>query len=174
MNAFSITRWRARKANLITATGQLSLHPITLTDIIITNNKHTRLGIPITKELWYNKLMNTLDNGQFSILIAGNKTDYVALCPEFAIVKYADSFEEARQDVMGAAKAYLSAIAENNLPHELLNRYEELPKDLQLLYTAVTERIEKKNTSSTTFKKLPRKFQTALNTGNAFLSPVCA
>lgn len=117
--------------------------------------------------------MNTIDEGAFSILIAGDKSDFVAVCPEFAIVKYADTFEKAHQDALGAAKTYLAAVAENGLPHELLNRSEELPQELQLLYKAMTERLEKKKTSGA-FKKLPRKFQEAINSGNAFLSPVCA
>jgi len=75
--------------------------------------------------------------------------------------------------MLGAARAYLDAAVSNKLPHELLNRNEELPTKFQLLYQAVASIVDK-NTLPSAFGKLPKKYQQAINTGNALLVPVCA
>lgn len=116
--------------------------------------------------------MNTKQKGEFTVLIVESSGKALAVCPEFAIVKHGDSFEEVKRDAIKAAHVYLDAVRESKLPHELLNRAEELPSQYQILYEVVTDRIEKKS-DSTSFKKLSKSFQQAINSGNASVLPVC-
>jgi len=114
--------------------------------------------------------MNTRTEGEVNILIVFDESskEYIGICPEFAMVKYADNLQELKLDMINGSRAYVTAVVENDMPHELLNRSEELPEKFQILYNAFTERMEKKK-NTPLFDKLPTKFKTAIESGDAYM-----
>ncbi|HEY5695300.1 MAG TPA: hypothetical protein VIQ80_00525 [Candidatus Saccharimonadales bacterium] len=113
--------------------------------------------------------MNTRQQGQLHILFVHDGKEHIAICPEIAMVKFGDDFETLREETVKAARAYTEAIIENNLPHELLNRTEELPEKYQLLYEAFMQNFKQQGDQKLQ-KKLPKKLQHAIDSGNVLLT----
>lgn len=116
--------------------------------------------------------MNTHDKGQVSILIveAKDKSHFLGICYDLAIVLEGDDEDTLVQDMIEAAKGYVQTVRENKMPIELLNKSEMLPSEYKQLYEEFIDRIATKKAP----KKLPKKYEDAFQTGRARLTLACA
>ena len=112
--------------------------------------------------------MNTLDNGQASILILQNvrKKSYLGIIYEFAIVLESDDKDQLMKDLRDAAKGYLSVVRKEKMSPALLNKSYMLPKEYKELFEEFRNRL----IIGKPTQKLPKQYEEAIGQGRASIS----
>jgi hypothetical protein len=116
--------------------------------------------------------MNDIDKGQATVLIveSRDKKSYLGICYELALVLESDSEDALIEDMIEAARGYVSVVRKNNLPSDqLLNRSHLLPKKYKVLFEEFMSRVNGEKT-----QKLPKEYEEAFQTGRARLTLACA
>jgi hypothetical protein len=118
--------------------------------------------------------MNTKSTGRVSFITAkpSNSDYYVGFCYELAIVLEDKNPDKLISELYEAAKGYIQVARENNLPDNLLDKHEMLPKDLQDLYTVVKNSVTE-DVQPNTKNKISNEYSKAVSMGGAQLSIAC-